>query len=122
MIKLGDVGLVVQLKHTNSVRNTVCGTPWYMAPEVYHEATELKSDVWALGISLIEMAEKHPYEGLSPAGVVNCILNKPPPSLSSSKWSAAFVDFVKKCLVKDVKKRWSVSQLMNVSIVWESHD
>ena len=122
MIKLGDVGLVVQLQHTNSVRNTVCGTPWYMAPEVYDEATELRSDVWALGISLIEMAEKHPYGGLSPAGVVNCILNKPPPSLSSSKWSAAFVDFVNKCLVKDVNKRWSVKQLMNVSAVMRSDE
>ena len=122
MIKLGDVGLVVQLQHTNSVRNTVCGTPWYMAPEAYDEATELRSDVWALGISLIEMAEKHPYGGLSPAKVVKCIVNNPPPSLSSSKWSAAFVDFVKKCLVKDVEERWSVSQLMEVSAVLWSHD
>ena len=88
-----------------------------MAPEVYNNATELKSDVWALGISLIEMAEKNPYGGLPLTIMVNCIMNKPPPSLSSSKWSAAFVDFVKKCLVKNVKKRWSVSQLMNVSVV-----
>ena len=93
-----------------------------MAPEAYDEATELRSDVWALGISLIEMAEKHPYGGLSPAGVVNCVLNKPPPSLSSSTWSAAFVDFVNKCLVKDVKERWSVSQLMDVSVVLWSDD
>ena len=38
-----------------------------------------------------------------------------PPTLSSSKWSAEFVDFVSKCLVEDVSKRWSVSELMNVS-------
>ena len=38
-----------------------------------------------------------------------------PPSLSSEKWSAAFVDFVNKCLVRDVNERWSVEQLMNVS-------
>ena len=38
-----------------------------------------------------------------------------PPSLSSSRWSAAFVDFVKQCLVKDVKKRASVEELMEVS-------
>ena len=40
-----------------------------------------------------------------------------PPSLSSSKWSTAFVNFVDKCLVKDVKERWSVERLMEVSVV-----
>ena len=40
-----------------------------------------------------------------------------PPSLSSSKWSSAFVDFVKKCLVKDANERWSISQLMDVRFV-----
>ena len=37
-----------------------------------------------------------------------------PPSLSSEKWSAAFVDFVKRCLEKEVKKRASASELMSV--------
>ena len=88
-----------------------------MAHEVYDGATELRSDVWALGISLIEMAEKNPYEGLSLVKIIYCLENDPPPSLSSSTWSAAFVDFVKKCLVKNVKERWSVSQLMDMSAV-----
>ena len=39
----------------------------YMAPEVYEERTELKSDVWSLGISLMELAEgKNPYDGKNP--------------------------------------------------------
>ena len=38
-----------------------------------------------------------------------------PPSLSSENWSDECVDFVGKCLVKDVKERWSVKQLMEVS-------
>ena len=117
MIKLGDVGSATQLEHKNSVRPKQCGTHYYMAPEVFNDATELRSDVWALGISLIEMAEKNPYEGLSLTKIINCLANDPPPSLSSSKWSAAFVDFVNKCLVKNVKERWSVSQLMEVSAV-----
>ena len=36
------------------------------------------------------------------------------PFLSSSERSAAFVDFLSKCLVKDVKERWSVSELLRV--------
>ena len=86
-----------------------------MAPEVYDEKTELKSDVWSLGITLIELAEgKNPYAGSTSAAEMKAILMDQPPSLSSSKWSAAFVDFVNKCLVKDVKERWSVSELMEV--------
>ena len=40
---------------------------------------------------------------------------EPAPTLSSSKWSDEFVDFVSKCLVKDVNERWDASELMNVS-------
>ena len=45
-----------------------------------------------------------------------------PPSLSSSKWSNDFVDFVKKCLVKDVNERVSVEELLKVSVVVMGED
>ena len=62
MIKLGDFGLAVKLTTTCTKRNTICGTSWYMAPEVYDGKTEWKSDVWSLGISLVELADgKNPY-------------------------------------------------------------
>ena len=115
MIKLGDYGLAVQLEHSCSKKNTQCGTFHYMAPEVYDERTELKSDVWALGITLVELAEgKTPFAGFSSVQVRKYVLAFGSFSLSSLEWSAAFVNFVGKCLVKDVKERWSVSELMNV--------
>ena len=121
MIKLGDFGLAVQLEHSCSKRSTQCGTSWYMAPEVYDEATVLKSDVWSLGITLIELAEgQNPYAGCTSAAVMKAILLSEPPALSSSKWPAEFVDFVSKCLVKHVDQRWSVSELMEVRVVMES--
>ena len=91
-----------------------------MAPEVYDGETVLKSDVWSLGITLIELAEgKNPFSGYSAAQVMKIVYLGDPPSLSAGKWSAEFVDFVSKCLVKDVEKRWDASELMNVSVVWE---
>ena len=123
MIKLGDFGLAVQLEHSCSKRSTQCGTSWYMAREVYYDGAELKSDVWSLGITLIELAEgQNPYTGCTALKVMRLVCDGQPPALSSSKWSAAFVDFVDKCLIKDVKERWSVNQLMSVSVVWESDE
>ena len=43
------------------------------------------------------------------------VCTEPSPTLSSSKWSGEFVDFVSKCLVKDVNERWSVKELMEVN-------
>ena len=117
MIKVGDFGLSVHMEYLNSARDTQCGTMWYMAPEVYDGKTEMESDVWSLGISLIEMADgRNPFEGCNLAMVTKRVLLEDPPTLSSSGWSDAFVDFVSKCLVKDAKKRWSVRQLMKVRL------
>ena len=89
-----------------------------MGPEVYEEEACLKSDVWALGISIIEMAEgRNPFAGMTSAKILNLVLNKSPPSLSSSGWSSDLVDFVSACLVKDVNERASVDELLEVSVV-----
>lgn len=88
-----------------------------MAPEVLDEKTELKSDVWSLGVTMVELAEgKNPYGNKSAMAVVTSIITGNPPSISSSKWSTQFVDFVSKCCTKDVKARWSVKDLMNVRV------
>ena len=89
MIKLGDFGLAVQLEHSCSKRNSVCGTSWYMGPEVYNEGCCLKSDVWSLGMSVIEMVEgRHPFVGYNSYQVMKRVCDGDPPSLSSSGWSS----------------------------------
>ena len=116
-MKVGDFGLAIQLEHSCSKRNTTCGTSLYMAPEVYEGGAELKSDVWSLGISMIEMAEgKHPFDGYTTDRVRSAVLNGNPPSLTSSQWSSDLVNFVRKCLVKDVNKRASVDDLLKVRL------
>ena len=118
VIKLGDFGLAVQLDHSCSRRNTRCGTSWYMGPEVYEEEACLKSDVWSLGISVIEMAEnKNPFADFTSLQVMKKVCFGEPPCLTSSGWSGNMIDFVSACLVKDVNERASVNDLLEVSVV-----
>ena len=110
-MKLGDY--VLQIADSSNVKRR---TVLYSAPEVFEGRRELKSDVWSFGITMYELAEgKNPFEDIESNKVKAAIYSNDPPSLSSEKWSADFMDFVSKCLVKNVKERPSVSELMNVS-------
>ena len=115
MIKLGDFGLAEQMEHSCSKRRNQRGALWYDAPEVFEDETGLKSDVWSLGISMIELAEgKNPYAGCTAEVVKKRVQEEKSPALSSSKWSVELVDFVNRCLKKEVRERASVNELMSV--------
>jgi len=60
-IKVADFGYAAQLIKSANARKTVCGTPYWMAPELIqgHEYTQ-KVDIWSLGVMMIECAEQDP--------------------------------------------------------------
>lgn len=86
----------------------------YFAPELLDGRKEPRSDMWSLGMTLIELAEKrNPFGDFSWfVGEDACNMN--PIRLSNEKWSAEFIDFVDKCVIWEVEKRASVRALMEV--------
>ncbi|KAK1643974.1 hypothetical protein QYE76_061779 [Lolium multiflorum] len=114
-VKLGDFGVAAQLTRTMSKRNTFIGTPHWMAPEVIQESRyDGKVDVWALGVSAIEMAEGMPPRStVHPMRVIFMISSEPAPMLEDKeKWSLLFHDFIAKCLTKDARLRPAAVEML----------
>ncbi|KAF7728317.1 MAP kinase kinase (MEK) [Apophysomyces ossiformis] len=115
-IKLCDFGVSGQL--INSVADTFVGTSYYMSPErIMGSPYSVKSDVWSLGITLMELAlGRFPFppdgSSLSIFDLLQHIVNEPVPTFPPGKYPRDLTDFVDKCLIKDVKLRATPSDLM----------
>jgi len=114
-IKLADFGYAAQLTQKQIKRNTVVGTPYWMAPELIRgHDYGTKVDIWSLGIMLIEMAEgEPPYMEYPPLRALFLITTKGiPPVKDQNKWSRDFHDFFAKCLDVNVQTRPEASELL----------
>jgi len=114
-VKIADFGYAAQLTQKQQKRNTVVGTPYWMAPELIRgQDYGKKVDIWSLGIMAMEMAEgEPPYMEFPPLRALFLITTKGIPDLKEAKqWSPEMRDFVKQCLTKDVKNRPDASDLL----------
>ncbi|XP_075718891.1 mitogen-activated protein kinase kinase kinase kinase 3 isoform X8 [Rhinoderma darwinii] len=119
-VKLADFGVSAQITATIAKRKSFIGTPYWMAPEV--AAVERKGgynqlcDIWAVGITSIELAElQPPMFDLHPMRALFLMTksNFQPPKLKDKmKWSNSFHHFVKMALTKNTKKRPTAEKLL----------
>ncbi|XP_072564507.1 mitogen-activated protein kinase kinase kinase kinase 5 [Paramormyrops kingsleyae] len=119
-VKLADFGVAAKITATIAKRKSFIGTPYWMAPEV--AAVEKNGgynqlcDIWAVGITSIEMAElQPPMFDLHPMRALFLMSKssfQPPKLKDKNKWSASFHNFVKYCLIKNPKKRPTAEKLL----------
>ncbi|XP_073814136.1 MAP4K3-like protein hppy isoform X7 [Musca autumnalis] len=119
-VKLADFGVSAQITATINKRKSFIGTPYWMAPEV--AAVERKGgynqlcDIWACGITAIELAElQPPMFDLHPMRALFLMSKsgfKPPTLSNKEKWSPTFHNFVKTALTKNPKKRPTAERLL----------
>lgn len=114
-VKIADFGYAAQLTQQQQKRNTVVGTPYWMAPELIRgHDYGTRVDIWSLGIMLMELAEgEPPYMEYQPLRALFLITTKGiPPLKDLEKWSPEFRDFYNKCLEKEVEKRPEATELL----------
>lgn len=114
-IKLCDFGVSGELN--NSIADTFVGTSTYMSPErIQGAAYSVKSDVWSLGITLLELAIGYfPWDETNedgtkvasshPMGILDMlqrIVLEPPPKLpENGNFTNHFRAFIHRCLLTE---------------------
>ncbi|XP_061624837.1 serine/threonine-protein kinase TAO3 isoform X3 [Phyllopteryx taeniolatus] len=117
-VKLADFGSA----SIASPANSFVGTPYWMAPEVIlamdEGQYEGKVDVWSLGITCIELAErKPPLFNMNAMSALYHIAQNDSPALQASDWSDPFRSFVDYCLLKIPQDRPSSGELLRHDFV-----
>ena len=101
---------------------TIVGTFQYMSPEQLEgKEADARSDVWALGCVLYEMATgKRAFEGKSQASLIVAIMEKPVVSLADLAPASppALDRLVQACLAKDPEDRVQTAHDARLQLQW----
>ncbi len=111
-VRIGDLGVAKVLQDTLFAK-TYIGTPYYLSPEICEELPyNEKSDIWALGCILYEMAMfKHPFNANNQAALVMKILNGKYDPIPK-EYSIDLKIIIESMLEKDYNKRPSIFSIL----------
>ncbi|XP_052802250.1 serine/threonine-protein kinase Nek9-like [Mya arenaria] len=117
VVKVGDFGISKMMSTANKGANTVLGTPYYISPEMCEgKPYNDKSDIWALGCILYEMAcLQKTFEGTNLPALVNKIM-KGQFAPVKGNYSQDFKDLVMLMLSQDPAVRPSAHDLLYTHI------
>eukprot|EP00516_Mucochytrium_quahogii_P003385 CAMPEP_0203755638 /NCGR_PEP_ID=MMETSP0098-20131031/9054_1 /ASSEMBLY_ACC=CAM_ASM_000208 /TAXON_ID=96639 /ORGANISM=" , Strain NY0313808BC1" /LENGTH=452 /DNA_ID=CAMNT_0050647187 /DNA_START=501 /DNA_END=1856 /DNA_ORIENTATION=+ len=112
--KLGDLGLGRLLGSQTKFAHSTVGTPLYFSPELCEEALyDERSDVWALGCLVYQMATlRPPFLASNQLALAKKIVNQPIRPLSD-KYSKDLHFLVHKMLEKNPQNRPDAGQILS---------
>ncbi|CAF3473735.1 unnamed protein product [Rotaria socialis] len=126
IVKLADFGSA----SFTSPANSFVGTPYWIAPEVIlameNGQYDGKVDIWSLGITCIELAErKPPLFNMNPMSALYHIAQNEPPTLtmkndndpSAPSYTNDFVSFIALCLQKNPSNRPTANELCETPFI-----
>ncbi|NWS73733.1 NEK4 kinase, partial [Crotophaga sulcirostris] len=113
IIKVGDLGIARVLENQYDMASTLIGTPYYMSPELFsHKPYNYKSDVWALGCCVYEMATlKHAFNAKDMNSLVYRIIEGKLPPMPKD-YSPQLVEIIRTMLSKKPEERPSVKSIL----------
>lgn len=110
-LKLIDFGLATAKKDNKSV-----GTPYYMSPEMIDGQSCAKSDIWSVGVIVyLMLTDKFPFDTKDNKDLFTTIKTKDYDvvPLEESECTEEAQDFIKGCLQKKIKDRFSTQDCLN---------
>jgi len=112
-VRIGDLG-VAKVLNQNSFANTFVGTPYYLSPEICEEKPyNEKSDIWALGCILYEMATfKHPFNATNQGALIIKILTGNYEKITNKDYSNDLRRIVNSLLEKIYLKRPFIKDIL----------
>ncbi|XP_057989319.1 CDPK-related kinase 1-like isoform X2 [Hevea brasiliensis] len=123
-LKAIDFGLSDHVKPDERL-NDIVGGAYCVAPEVLHQSYGTEADMWSIGvIAYVLLCGSWPFWARTESGIFRAVL-KADPIFDDAPWtslSPEAIDFVKRLLNKDYRKRLTAAQALSHPWLANHHD